>query len=247
MSGVQSIQRAFALLRVLAVGQAGVTDLAERAELPKSTVARLLSALETEGAVEQVEAGGEYRLGDGLIDLAGAAAPGRNLIAAARPHLIELMDATGESSGIAILAGTEAMYLDDVESEEEVQVRGLTGDTVPLNVVPSGLVLLADQPESFVDDYLSQPLTGTTDNSMTDPAKLRARLENIRRDGHSWAYAEFDASINSVAAPVRDESGSVLAAIHVHGPAYRFPENGQADAIADLVKAAADNLSAQLN
>ena len=70
---VQSIERAFALLRALATAPYGVTELADQVELPKSTVARLLSALETEGAVAQDELGGEYRLGDGLLDIAGAA------------------------------------------------------------------------------------------------------------------------------------------------------------------------------
>lgn len=247
MSGVQSIQRAFTLLRALAVGPAGVTDLAEKSELPKSTVARLLNALETEGAVEQVEVGGEYRLGEGLVDLAGASAPGRNLIAAARPHLMELTEATGETSGIAIMEGTEVLYLDNMESEEEVQVRGWTGETVPASVVPSGLVMLAALPDSDIDEYLSKPLTRSTDNSMTNPEQLLGRLKTVRSDGYSWAYAEFDDSINSVAAPVRDGEGQVIAAVHVHGPAFRFPEKDQADTITSLVTSVAENLSAQIS
>ncbi len=247
MSGVQSIQRAFALLRALAVGPAGVTELADRADLPKSTVARLLGALETERAVEQLEAGGEYRLGAGLIDLAGATGPGRNLIAAARPHLLELTGQTSETSGIAILEGQSVLYLDHVESGEEVQVRSWTGELAPLNVVPSGLVLLADRPQLFIDDYLSKPLTRSTPSSITDPDLIRARLAAVRRDGYIWVYAEFDQSINSVAAPVTDGSGHTLAALHVHGPAYRFPGEGRADEIGRLVRDAAHKLSAQLS
>lgn len=246
MSGVQSIQRAFALLRALAVGPAGVTDLSERSELPKSTVARLLNALEAEGAVEQLEVGGEYRLGAGLMDLAGAAAPGRNLIASARPHLLELMDATGETSGIGVLDEDSVLYLDHVESEEEVQVRSWTGELAPLALVPSGLVLLAGQSRQFVDDYLAKPLPKSTDHSTTDPAKIRERLEGIKTLGYSWVYAEFDESINSVAAPVHDAGGEVVAALHVHGPAYRFPAEGTAETIGMTVKEAAEKLSIQL-
>ena len=83
---VQSIERAFAVLRTLATGAFGVTELAEQIDLPKSTVARLLSALEAEGAVTQVEQGGEYRLGQGLLDIAGATEPGRNLVEVERPE-----------------------------------------------------------------------------------------------------------------------------------------------------------------
>ena len=68
---VQSIERAFAILRALAVRPSGVTELADRVDLPKSTVARLLNALELEGAIEQVEAGGDYRLGPAIEEIAG--------------------------------------------------------------------------------------------------------------------------------------------------------------------------------
>lgn len=246
MSGVQSIQRAFALLRALSIGPAGITDLAERAELPKSTVARLLSALEEEGAVEQVEAGGEYRLGPGLIDLAGASAPGRNLIATARPHLLELMEQTGETSGIATLEGDAVLYLDHVESEEEVQVRSWTGDTAPVNLVPSGIVLLAGQDDEEIDRLLAMPLVSATPNSVTDTTVIRSRIDELRRIGYIWGYAEFDESINSVAAPVRDRNGQIIAAIHVHGPAYRFPESSQSADIGKLVRETGERLSAHL-
>ncbi|MEM7321964.1 MAG: IclR family transcriptional regulator [Actinomycetota bacterium] len=243
---MQSIQRAFALLRALSIGPAGITDLAERAELPKSTVARLLSALEEEQAVEQVEAGGEYRLGPGLIDLAGASAPGRNLIATARPHLLELTEQTGETSGVATLEGDAVLYLDHVESEEEVQVRSWTGDTAPVNLVPSGIVLLAGQDPDDVDRLLQPPLEKATDNSVTDAAVIRSRISELQRIGFTWVYAEFDESINSVAAPVRDRDGAIIAAIHVHGPAYRFPETSQAGDIGKLVREAGERLSAHL-
>ena len=234
-------------MRALAIGPAGVTELSDRASLPKSTVARLLSALEEEGAVDQVEIGGDYRLGSGLVDLAGAAAPGRNLIAAARPHLLDLMDQTGETSGVAVLEGNTTLYLDHVESEEEVQVRSWTGEVVPLHLVPSGLALLAGQDGGFVDRYLAKKLTRTTPKSVTDGDAIRARLSAVRSDGYVWIHAEFDESINSVAAPVFGDGGETLAAIHIHGPAYRFPDQGQANAIGDLVKQAAENLSAQLS
>lgn len=246
MSGVQSIQRAFALLRALSVGAAGVTELADRVDLPKSTVARLLSALDEEGAVEQLEIGGDYRLGPGLFDLAGAAVPGPTLIAAARPHLQDLTDQTKETSGLSVMQDDSVLYLDHVESEEEVQVRSWTGEQVPLNLVPSGLVMLAGMSTEELDAYLATPLTATTSRSLTDPAAIRERLQALRATGFVWVYAEFDDSINSVAAPIIDSSGETVGALHVHGPAYRFPETEHATRIGRLVKDAADKLATQL-
>lgn len=234
------------MLRALAVGPAGVTDLAERVDLPKSTVARLLTALETEGAVQQDEAGGEYRLGDSLADLAGSSAPGRNLVAAARPHLIELMAASGETSGISVPDGTDVYYLDHVESEEDVQVRSWTGETAPMHTVPSGLVILAHKPLDFVDAYLSRELEATTDRTEIDPDRIRARLAGIRTVGYSWVFEEFAEGINSVAAPVRGPDGTIDSAIHLHGPAYRFPEPDEHEKLGRLVIDAANRLAEHL-
>lgn len=246
MSGVQSIERAFALLRALSVGPAGVTDLAERCDLPKSTVARLLGALEGEGAVEQVVSWGEYRLGPAIIDMAGAAAPGHNVISAARPHLWELTEATGETSGVAVLDHEQVVYLDHVESTEEVQVRSWTGERVAPHLVPSGLLLLAHEPESRVEAYLSRPLEAATERSVVDVDHIRQRLHLARQATTMWIYGEFDAGINSVAAPVHDELGQVVAALHIHGPAYRFPADGESEKVAAALADAAERLSAQL-
>ncbi len=220
---VQSIKRSFALLRALALGPVGVTELAERVDLPKSTVARLLASLEEEQAVEQTEAGGEYRLGPGLIDLAGSAPRGRNLVAAARPHLLELAESIDEVAGLSIIDGGRVYYLDQTESSSNIQVRDWTGEYAPLHAVPSGLVILAHQPERFIEEYLAGPLVQCTLWTMTDPGELRDRLEQVRSIGYAWVYEEFAEGINSVAAPVFESDGSVEAALHVHGPAYRFP------------------------
>ncbi len=93
MSTVQSVERAFAVLQCLASGPAGVSEIADRTDLPKSTVSRLLGTLVELGAVEQSETLGVYSLGELILDLSAAASPGRNLVAMARPHLVELVAA----------------------------------------------------------------------------------------------------------------------------------------------------------
>ena len=244
---VQSIKRSFALLRALAVGPVGVTDLAERVDLPKSTVARLLASLEEEQAVEQTEAGGEYRLGPGLIDLAGSAPPGRNLVAAARPHLLELAESTDEVAGLSIIDGNRVYYLDQTESSSDVQVRDWTGEYAPLHAVPSGLVILAHLPEAGIAKYLAGPLEQCTPWTMTDSDELRSRLEQVRSIGYAWVYEEFAEGINSVAAPIFEPDGRVEAALHVHGPAYRFPNPDLTHDHGVAVVEAAKRLSLQLS
>lgn len=245
MSGVQSIERAFALLRALAVGPSGVTDLADRVDLPKSTVSRLLSALETEGVVEQVEVGGEYRLGQTLVDLAGATAPGNNLVAAARPFLIDLTDMTNETSGVSILDAGQVHYLDHVETEESVQIRSWTGEHLPAHAVASGLAMLAFSSAEVVGEHLEEPLEAFTTNTMTARSRIDSRLADTRRTGYVWVMEELSEGLNSVSAPVLDTDGRPIAALHVHGPAYRFPDD-DADRYGRLVVDAANKLSEQI-
>ena len=243
---VQSIERAFLLLRFLALGPLGVTELADRARLPKSTVARLLATLESERAVEQEASSGLYRLGPGLIDIAGTVAPGRNLISAARPHVLELADALGEIAGLSIPDGGEVHYLDQTESQSEVQVRDWTGERIPLHVVSSGLAILAHMPPAERDEYLADPLEPYTARTMTDPDAIRTRLEQIRSIGYVWVYGEFVEDLHSVAATVLRPDGRPLAALHVHGPAYRFPDPDRAHDFGMAVTRAAESLAAQL-
>ena len=102
-------------------------------------------------------------------------------------------------------------------------VRDWTGESAPLHAVPSGLVVLAHLPDKLAEAYLEGDLTQETAFTMTDRESLRNRLADIRSIGYVWVYQEFREDINSVAAPVFDADGTVIAALHVHGPAYRFP------------------------
>lgn len=242
MSTVQSIDRAFAVLRSLTSGPAGVTQLAEQVELPKSTVSRLLSTLEELGVVEQITAGGNYRIGPGLIEIATAVMPGRSLVAGARPHLVELARRTGEAAGLSVPDGRMAHYVDQADSDNQVQVRDWTGERIVMHAVSSGLVFLAWAEPAFVDAYLKGPLQAFTSRTITDPASLRRRLAEIREAGFAWVFEEFSDGANSVAAPIRNQRGDVIAAIHSHGPAHRFPGTRSADEVGALVVASANRL-----
>lgn len=246
MAGVQSIERAFSLLRALALQPAGITELAAKTSLPKSTVARLLGALEAEGAVEQAEAGGEYRLGSGIEEIAAGGQPGRNLAAIARPFLLDLTERTGEASGLDTMDDDGWVYfMDQVASESDVQVRDWTGEYGQAHTVPAGIVMLAHSPDHHVERYIAQGLEMLTPNTVTDPDQLRERLQQVRSAGYAWGFEEFAEGINSVAAPVFGPAG-VEAAIHVHGPAYRFPDPDNTHDLGLLVAEAAELLSAQL-
>ena len=245
MSRVQSIERAFAVLSALADGPVGVTEVADRVALPKSTVARLLGSLQREGVVEQVPGGTRYRLGARIASLAAGIAGTGSLVAVARPHLVELSSAVGETAGLSVPDGFEVHYIDQVDTAHQVQIRDWTGTRVPMHAVSSGLVLLAHLPAAAQKRFLAGPLERFTPRTMTDSSALRERLRQVKADGYAWVHEEFAEGLNSVAAPIADASGDVVAAVHVHGPSYRFPASGDERQIAQRVVDAAGRIAAR--
>jgi DNA-binding IclR family transcriptional regulator len=243
---VQSVDRAFAVLRQVAREPGGISDVARAVDLPVSTVARLLGTLESLGAVVRVGESGAYGIGAGIRVLAATANASETLVARAHPVLAALVARTGETSGLSVIEGDEVVYLDHVETVNEVTLRDWTGARLPLHVVSSGLVLLAAQPPAVVAAYLTRPLVRMTGATMIQPARLERRLATIRRQGHAWTTGEFDDGITSVAAPVVDAQGATIAAIHCHGPSYRFPARGETDVITAHVADAARKLGAML-
>jgi DNA-binding IclR family transcriptional regulator len=242
---VQSVARAFEILDAVATRPAGVTELAARLGLPKSTVFRLLATLEAVGAVERVE-GARWRVGPGVAALAWGASAERSLASLARSVLVSLVEDLGEAAGLALPDGYTVHYVDQVESDSPVQVRDWTGSRAPLHAAPSGLVLLAEWPEEAVAGYLARDLERLTPETLVEPAAIRTRIAEVRAQGCAWGLGEFAEGINSVAAPVRDSRGKPIAAIHVHGPAYRFPPARGREAIAARVVAAAAAIDRQL-
>ena len=228
MSRVQSIERAFAVLGALADGPIGVTEVADRVDLPKSTAARLLASLAREGVVEQVPGDTRYRLGPRLVTLAARIRPVTDA-GRVRPAVTRGAGRRrpARRPACSVRDGDMAHYIDQVGSPNPVSVRDWTGSRIPLHAVSSGQVLLAHAPTTFVQRYLGRPMEPFTARTLVTADALLERMRAIRRDGYTWALEEFDEGISSVAAPVADASGEVVAAVHLHGPSYRFPAAGR--------------------
>jgi DNA-binding IclR family transcriptional regulator len=247
MAGVQSIERAFSILRVLARGHVGVTEIAERTDLPKSTVSRILAALESEGAVQQAEAGGGYAVGPALAMLGGAVNPSASLRSVVRPFIEELAAATGGSAGFTVLDGRDVYWVDNVDDGDElVTLADQTGQSFPLHTVPTGLALLSQADSGAIDRYLAEPLAALHDRSIVDPDELRQLLATYARDGVVVSRERIDAGINAFAAAFRGPDGSWIGALYVQGPSFRFPVDGNDARIAALVGDSAAELSDRL-
>jgi DNA-binding IclR family transcriptional regulator len=246
--GVQSIRRAFAVLRALGDGPLGVSDVATASRIPKSTAARLLAALAAEGAVEQVPGERRYRLGPDLLSIASGLGETWDIVAIARPSLVDLATELGEAAGVSIRDGWTVQYVDQVEppNPNMVQVRDWTGTRIPLHAVSSGQVFLAQLAAPVFARYLAEPLEVFTPSTLTDATALLERMRQVRQDGHAWARDEYAIGITSVAAPIADARAEIVAAVHAHGPSYRFPAAGDETRIAAAVRAAAARIGARL-
>jgi DNA-binding IclR family transcriptional regulator len=115
-----------------------------------------------------------------------------------------------------------------------------------MHAVSSGLVLLAHLPPPDVSAYLERPLERFTARTVANPQAVRERVREAQRDGYAWTRDEYAEGITSVAAAIADESGDVIAAVHVHGPSYRFPGRGADGAIAARVVGTAARITAAL-
>jgi len=248
MADVQSLKRAFDILRVVSVHADGVSlvNIARAAALPKSTVSRLLTTLTTIGAVERVTQPEGFRIGAEIVALAAQVAYPRSLTAIARPYLQELAQSGGETVSLGIPDGDQVYYLDQIDSWHNLRLKNWTGQRLPLYATSDGKLILAHWPATALDDYLSRPLHAHSPHTITDSSLLRQELAQIRVNGYAWNDREYDPDIVSVAAPIQDETGRLIACICLFGPFFRFSPVEQRGEFARLTMATATQISQRI-
>ena len=222
---VQSVERAVTILEILArAGEAGVTEMASEIGVHKSTAFRLVSTLEKSGLVEQSEDRGKYRLGVGLLRLAGATTARLDVVQEARPICRKLSSDTGETVNIAVLSDRSAFYLDQFAGSSALQPHNWVGQHIPLHATSNGKVLLSGLP----DDELARivpSLPSYTENTITTKKRLRRELEEVRVQGYAIATDELEIGLAAMAAPIRNAHGDVIASLSISGPTFRLGES----------------------
>ncbi len=219
---VQSVDRALTVLEILAKrGVAGVTEIAGELGVHKSTASRLVAVLESRGFVEQLADRGKYRLGFGIVRLAGALTVQRDLAHESRKACEALAADVGETVDVAILDGDRVINISEVRGPAAVASHNWVGQSTPPHATSSGKVLLAHGDGVAL---LGLPLTRYTPRTVIDPEALEAELALVRERGWGATVEEYEVGLNALAAPVRDHRGVVVAAVSVSGPSYRLTE-----------------------
>ena len=238
---VRSVDRALAVLDLLArLGEAGVTELASELGVHKSTAFRLVSALERRELVEQVGGRGKYRLGIGVLRLAAATTRRLDVTREGRPVCERLAAELGETVNVAVLDSGAAINVMQEYGTASVTTRDWLGRRTPLHATSSGKVLLAHAAPAEREAALAAPLPRFTDATVTDPAALGRELDDVLRRGWACTAGELELGLNAVAAPVRDGTGRVVAALSASGPSYRFAAEGLPAAATTAARAAAE-------
>jgi DNA-binding IclR family transcriptional regulator len=211
-NSVRSVDRAAALLIALADwdGQAGVTEIARRLGLHKSTASRLLATLLLRGLVDQDESSGKYRLGRTLVHLGGQAEKAIDLRAIAMPELQRVARATKETVMLNVVSDAFGV------------ARQRAGLASPLHATASGKVLLTNRPERELIRLARAGMTPYTTHTIIRADLLLEEIARVRRRGFATSFGEHEPTVNAVAAPVFDHRAQVIAAIEVRATGNRL-------------------------
>ncbi len=241
MSEIQSVHRAFAILRAVAQVPTGAQlgDVAACTGLPKSTISRMLTTLEKIGAVERLHPNAGYRIGRAVAEL--LARPSW-LVSLAQQPLQQLVDATGETATLSTMDGERLLYIaQKSDPNSNIQLRDWTGTHFPTLHVSSPSKLFLAHDAVLRQRYLAKPLERFTENSITDLAQLVTHLDQVCQQGYAWVREEFERGLAGVSAPVFGRNRKIVAALSLYGPVFRVPTQENEKEFSDLVvKIAAD-------
>lgn len=243
---VDAVAKALGLLFLVAQFPGlGVTELAKRSGNTKARAYRLLSTLEQGGLIRREPGTSAYTLGYKALILGGAAGKQLNLPRMAAPHLEEIGLRCNETVLVRIRDGLETISVARWESTHAVRIHSEIGKRRPLYVGASGKLLLAFAPPDIQQLVFNGDLEKLTPDTPDFAAKLKKELTRILKQGYSTSFGERTAGTVSAAAPVRDATGEVVAALSITGPSSRVNEKNIEEHI-DLVTQGARRLSRDL-
>ncbi len=224
----------------------GVTELADRLDLHKSTVHRFLVNLEACGLVERNRHTARYRLGLRIFELGGLVLQQMNLWEEALPFLEGLVRDTGETGHLAVLDGGEAVYVEKVEARRALRIPSAIGRGYPAHATSLGKVLLASlDPDTCEQLVADRGLIKCAPRTIIDPAALRIELDRVRDNGYAVDDEEYEEGLRCVGAPIVGHTGHVVAAIGIGGPVTRVTP-ARVSELAQLVIDAANGLSKRM-
>lgn len=223
--GIQVISRAAAILRALELHPDGLSlgELAQAVSLPRSTVQRIVDALDTEGLVLAASASNGVRLGPALLSL--AAATRFRIAEAARETLVALAKECGETVDLSVIDQDKVVFVDQVAGKHRLTAISGLGVAFPLHSSANGKAVLAAMNQEMLERLRPKiRLDALTPNTLTSWERLEREIASIRKTGLAYDREENSLGISAVAIAIRSPSGE-LAAISIPAPTQRFKDN----------------------
>ena len=242
---VRSVRKAIEV--ILAVAQSGgpvtLTEVAAKTGIPVATTSRLLATL-TQSSLLRREGKG-YSLGIRAFEIGKKAEEGLDLIGVSKPHLRRLADRTGENANLAVLDGTDVVYLACEECSRMMRAFTVQGARVSAHATGVGKVLLSGLTDATIAKlYTGAPFVKFTSRTVGSLERLLSEVGQVREQGYAVDEGEREDDVLCFAAPVRDYSGRVIAAVSVSGPATRL--GMQREASSSATQEIAARISAEL-
>jgi len=223
--------------------QLGVSELAARLDIHKSTVYRFLCSLKVLGYVRQNDENAKYGLSYKILDLAGRILSSIDVRQAARPIMERISDKTRETVHLATLEQTDAIYIDKIDSSQPLRMHSYIGQKIPIHASALGKVLLAWGPKHLLGDLLKKDkLKRFTDTSITEPEALQKEIQKVHSQGYAEDREESVPGVRCVAAPILDREGSVVAALSISIPSQRVNDE-RMGSLQKMVRAGALRIS----
>lgn len=220
----------------------GVSDIAKKLDLPKSTVSEMMATLASQGLLERTNSG-RYRLGWRLYELSRTLLDTSDFYAEARHEMRELVERWGETMSLGVLSGSQVVYVEKLQAALAIyDILASKNIHIPVHGSSLGKVLLAHRPwDEVADIFKIQPLSPFTSRTITTLDSLKRELERVRRDGYAIDEEEVVAGVSSVSAPIFDIDGHVVASVSLVLPARRFYP--QQESYTDIILQAAQKIS----
>lgn len=244
---VQSVERAFLVLRAFVTGEAELTltEVADSSGLDRAGARRLLLTLIDLGYVRHD--GRHYTLTPQVLEFGYAYLSSRSLPQIAEPHLRRLTAELKEMTSVGVLDGDDIRYVAQVSSPKLLSVTIPVGSRFPAHATSMGKVLLADVPPERLEARLrSMPLQALTTRTITSREGLHAELGRVRKQGFVISDEELEGGLRGVAAPIRDRDGRVFAAVNVSLDAHSASEEAVRHEVVPPLVTTASRIEADL-
>ncbi len=239
---VKTLEKAIDMLLLFNENQPELSlkDISRALQMPKATAFRLVYTLEKKGFLQKNYYNGTYQLGLRLFHLGSLVTTFQGIGKVARPYLYELSNETDETVELAVLDGNKIFIIDKIDSKQYLKASD-AGKKLPLHCTASGKILTAYAIKKVLN-WPPKTLEAYTDATITDPTTLLEELEQVRKQGYALDKGELSVDVRAVSAPIRNNQGTVLAALTIVAPASRI-KGGVLDYLIKRTMETADQIS----